>query len=368
MTTSPAATAPTARSARRVTTSPLNRLSAALAAAAMAALTACSSGPPREPIKVPAVGDLRAAAEFLQDQVEVRDSRPDWIDRPRVDDGVIYGIGIEEGGRDANQDLFLAMENARRSIVIWLEAQMASSNQPGDLLPPLAVDPDRIGLERLAHDTRADRWYALARLEIAPEAKRNAERVAAIETDLATAQGRVSDGSTESDDRVRAALAILFDVERRRKEQALHRVLTGQELPVPAGLEAAALVERADDLLSRHGVRVLVQGGPIPGLQQAVGSAVGEVHLQTDEFGRGLVSVQIVQSDSFGPGNPYLEVDGTVEVAIDGGDARTYSTPFRVVTTGVSADDARYRASRQVNAEVARIVRETLRNMARVDG
>ena len=119
----------------------------------------------------------------------------------------------------------------------------------------------------------------------------------------------------------------------------------------------------ADTTLSRHGVRVIVEGVDVPGLYESVRSAMGEVHLQSDEFGRGLIAIRIFESDGFGPGNPYLEVDGHVEMAIDGGDARTYSTPFHVVSSGVSADEARFRAARSINEEVVRIVRETLRTM-----
>jgi hypothetical protein len=313
------------------------------------------------------VGSLRAAADVLVDQVEVDDEAPDWLDRDRVEDGILYGIGIQTGSsRQPEEDLYLAMHAARRAIVVWLEARGAGIARPGALLPPLRVDPEHVGFERLAYDEENDRWYALARLDIASEAAAVQAAVVELERRLAAAQLRVVDPGVEPDDRVQAALSILYSVETRQQYDALHHALTGEQISPPAGLDDASLLDRADDVLARHGMRVTVQGWSVPGLYEAVGTALGEVHIPIDEFGRGMVSVLILESDGFGPHNPYLELDGRVEVAIEGGDARTHATPFRVVSTGASLEEARFRAARSTNEEVERIVRETLQTIGGV--
>jgi len=141
--------------------------------------------------------------------------------------------------------------------------------------------------------------------------------------------------------------------------------LDGQQT---TGLEDAVLQEYADNYLSEHGVRVLTEGMDVPGLEHTVASVLGEVHLPAQEFGYGLIAVRMRESHAFEPAVPYLEIDGRVEVAIEGGDARTYSTPFHVVSSGVDVEEARFRAARSIHAEVERIVRATLRAMAETGG
>jgi hypothetical protein len=352
--------------AAALTTRGRQRAGPVAAATLLLVAVACASGPPREPIKMPPVASLRAAAGVLVDRVEIDDEAPDWLDRDRVEEGVLYGIGIQPGGRDPVEDLYLAMHGARRSIIVWLEARGAGSSGPNALLPPMRVDPDRVAFERLAYEKGANRWYALARLDIAGEAAAIEKEVVGLEQKLAAAQLALVDAGVEADDRIQAALTILYGLDRRRQYGTLHLALTGKELVPPTGLDDATLLERADDALARHAVRIIVQGWSVPGLYEAIASALGEVSIRTDEFGPGLVSVLVLESDGFGPGNPYLEVEGTVEVAVAGGDARTRTTPFRVVSTGISLDEARFRAARGINQEVRRIVRETLRDMAGV--
>lgn len=334
-----------------------------LALALLPTFGGCASRGPREAIRIPPVAGLRSAAEILVDRVEVDDEAPDWLDRDRVEDGMLYGIGIEAGGRQPAEDLYLAMHGARRAIVVWLEARGAGIAQPGALLPPVRIDPEHVAFERLAYDEKAHRWYALARLDIGAETAAVDAAVVELEHRLAAAQVRVVDPGVPEDDRLRAALSILYDLDRRHQYAAIRHALTGDQRTPPTGLDDESLRPRAAEVLSRHGVRVIVEGWSVPGLYEAVGGAMGEVHLPTDEFGRGLVSILVTESDGFGPGNPYLEIDGHVEVAIEGGDGRTYSTPFRVVSTGASLDEARFRAARAVNQEVGGIVRETLRTI-----
>lgn len=324
---------------------------------------ACSSPPPREPIDLAPTLSLRAASELLMDRVEVDDRAPDWINRDRVEDGVIYGIGIQSGSRNPSDDLFLAMHAARRSIVVWLESRGAGAEGADGHSARLRVDPEHIQFERLAHDTRSNRWYALARLAIAGEVAQIQAAVTTLDRDLATWQSRVVDPGVADDARARAALAIIEGVDLRSQYDALHLALTGAELATPPGLEDATLEARANDLLAQHGVRVVMDGGFVPGLYEAVGAVLAEFHLRTDEFGRGLVAIQIHESRGFGDENPYLEIDGHVEVAIEGGDSPGRTTEFHAVSTGSTLDEARFRAAREIREEVSRILRDTLRSV-----
>jgi len=324
---------------------------------------ACSSPPPREPIDLPPTISLRAASDLLMDRVEVDDKAPDWLDRDRVEEGVIYGVGIQSGGRNKSEDLFLAMHSARRSIVVWLESRGAGAEGTEGHPARLRVDPEHIQFERLAHDTRSNRWYALARLAIDAEVAQIQAAVTKLERDLALLQSRVVDPGVADDARAQAALAIIEGVDLRSQYDALYLALTGSELVPPPGLEDAALESRANELLAQHGVRVVMDGGLVPGLYEAVGAVLAEFHLRTDEFGRGLIAIQIHESRGFGDENPYLEIDGHVEVAIEGGDSPGRSTEFHAVSTGSTLDEARFRAAREIREEVARIIRDTLRGI-----
>jgi hypothetical protein len=321
----------------------------------------CASPPPREPIAIAPTLSLRAGSELLLDEVEVDDHAPDWLARERVDQGIIYGIGIQTGSGDDSEDLFLAMHAARRSIVVWLESRGAGAEGQNGHPARLRIDPERVQFERLARDTRSDRWYALARLEIASEVAQIEAAVQPLEAGLAALQQRIGDAGISDGARAQAALALVEGVDLRQQYNALYHALTGGELATPPGLEDATLLARANELLAQHGVRVAVDGGFVPGLFEAVTDVLAEFHLRTDEFGRGLVSVQIHESKGFGADNPYLEIDGFVEIAIEGGDEPGRSTPFHAVSTGATLDEARFRVAREIRAEVARIVRETLR-------
>jgi len=338
--------------------------SALIAGALSLGLLGCGSSQPRQVIQIPATGDLRSATELLLPRVETVKEAPDWVHRPRLDQGFVYGVGIHPGRRSPDQSLYMAMNAARSAIVAWLEARGARAESPADLNPPLIIDDDVIDFERLAHDPRRNRWYALARLDVEANKAAIVTQVVRVENSLRRAQLKLMEPSIEDDDRIRAALALIYGVDRRAQWAGAYHAMSAEGLTVPAGLEEARLRDQADDVLSTHGVRIVVDGPDVPGLYGSVSSAIGRVHIRSDEFGRGMVAVRIVESSGYGPGNPYLEVDGQVEVAIDGGDSRTYTTPFRVVSSGIDLDEARFRAARSINQEVERILSDTLRSMA----
>jgi hypothetical protein len=316
-----------------------------------------------EAIQLPAVSSLRAAANILVADVETNEGPPKWLHREREVGGYIYGIGIQSGGRGSAQDLHLAMHAARRTVVVWLESRGAGAGAPASLLPPMQLDPEQIDFERIARNTRNNRWYALARLDVARESAELRTAVADLEREITQARAELNDSSATSNERLRAALSIVYDVDRRKQLDAIYHALTHSNLTPPAGLEDTALLDTATGLLSSHGVRVVVEGRPVAGLHETVSSAIGEVQLRSDEFGRSLVTVRLIEGNEFEPSDPYLKIEGHVEWSIESGEGPSLGTPFHVVSTGDSLEEARFRAARTIHQEVARILRETLRTL-----
>ena len=74
----------------------------------------------------------------------------------------------------------------------------------------------------------------------------------------------------------------------------------------PADLSDSVLRERADDLLSEHGVRIRVEGTTFEEmestLQASVTNAIGEVHLKRSDSGFGLIRVDLNESWTFNRG------------------------------------------------------------------
>ena len=334
-----------------------------LLVASLGLFVACAGGPPKA-IELPAVASLEAASDLLLDRVEVDDEPPDWLDQDRVAKGHIYGIGIQKGDRRPNEDLYLAMHSARRTIVVWLESRGATADEPGSLLPPVRVDPERIDFERLARDKKANRWYALARLDVEREAGLIRAEVEKLEQRMKAAVERIDDDDAPPAVRTRAALGLRYDVYRRGQYDRLFYALTGEALEHDEDLDDAKLGALADEALGAHGVRIHIEGSDVHGLPEAIGVALGEVGLRTDEFGQGLVSVRLFESDAaFGPDNPYLEIEGTVETALLGGNEPPTTHSLRVVRTGASLEEARFGAAREINADVQQLVRESLREI-----
>jgi hypothetical protein len=260
------------------------------------------------------------------------------------------------------------MRAARGSVASYLVSRGGLAMTPRELFPPLRVDENAIEFERLAHDRKRNRWYALARLDIASETTKLMKGVNSLNYALSTGRAAVLDDTAEADNRVRAALAIIYALDRRQQYAARYHALTGKGIPASEGLDDSTLQELADDLLDAHGVRVVVYGLDVPGLHDRVSGVLGEVHLRTDEFGRGAVTITLSESDTFDKGYPYLQLDGHIELAIEGGDARTYSEPIHIVSSGVDVSEARSRADRSLNREVSDIVRRTLLKLAETGG
>jgi hypothetical protein len=330
-------------------------------------LASCASPPEPASIPIPATGSLRGAAELLVGQVEQVEGTPEWAHHRRVEGDRVYGVGVEARGTSAEQALYRALRKANASVANWLDGQGVRARSPRALNDRLAVPEERIEFERMAHDEIANRWYVLARFDLAAARGDLHARIAETNVALSRSEARLLDEEQENDERIRAALALIFSLDRRQQYEMAVRALRGEGSEVPDGLDSRVLQEEADNYLSQHGVRILTQGLEVPGLESGIESTLSEVYLQRDAFGRGLISVRLEESQAFERSNRYLEIDGRVEVAIEGGDARTYSTPFHVVSTGADLEEARFRAARTVHLEVARILRETFRAMADSD-
>ncbi len=338
----------------------------ALLPLALFALDGC--GGHRE-LEFPAVGSLWSAAQLMIDQVEETDAPPKWVMQPRSEKEFVFGLGVQRAKHRPEQDLYYAMRDARRSIGDWLGKNEMPKPR---LVPPMPFDLSGIRLEKLAYDTEGESWYVLAFLDMREEAERVAAEITAVEDRLFRSDKRIEDANLEFDDRLRAALAILYDLERRDQLRAQYRVLAAEELETPSHIDAAAFQDHADDVLSEHGVRILVDGDSSDGLyadlEAAVMNAMGDVHIGQNVFGEGLINIWLTESRSRRHGYEYLELGGEIQLNIEGGDARSYTVPLRIVGMGANVDEARFRAVRRASQEVGQIVRDTLLAIASTGG
>jgi hypothetical protein len=320
-------------------------------------------------LDLPAVGSLWSSAQLMVDQVENVNGPPEWAMQSRSEKGLVFGLGVHRANHSPARDLYYAMRDAQNSIGDWLKKNEMPVPR---LVPPHPFDLSGIRLEKLAHDTVGETWYVLAFLDLDEEASRVAADVAALEESLVRADARTQDADSEFDDRLRSALSILYDLERRDQQRAQYRILAGEELETPKLIDVAMLQDHADDVLSEHGVRVLVDGDSSDGLytdlEASVMNAIGDVHIGQNVFGEGMISISLNESHSRRHGFDYLELGGEIQMNIEGGDARSYTVPLRIVGMGSNVDEARFRAVRRARQEVARIVRATLLEMANRGG
>jgi hypothetical protein len=303
----------------------------------------------------------------MVDKAEDANGPPDWALQPRLEDGFVFGLGMRRSQDHPERDLYFAMRAARDSIAEWLaETEMPTPH----LVPPMPIDLSGVRVEKLAYDRKAERWYVLAHLDLQQEAERVAAEVAALEDALFRADKLVMNSDLEFDDRLRSALAILYDLERREQYRARYRVLAGGELEAPRDIDAATLQDHADDVLSSHGVRILVGGDATDALyvdlEASVINAIGEVHIGRNLFGEGLISISLNESQQRRHGWIYVELAGEIQMNIEGGDARSHMVPLRVVDIGPDTETARARAIRHASQEVNQIVRENLLQIAGV--
>ncbi|MCH2184877.1 hypothetical protein MK280_03295 [Myxococcota bacterium] len=338
---------------------------ALIAAVAVWAPSGCSTRRAPAAIKIPAVNGLRTASDILVRDVDTRSGPPKWLNHERVTQGYVYGIGTEEGGRNDSEDLFRAMQAARRTIINFLELNAAQNNaRMGNKQASVTIDVNQIEFEHLAYDERARRFYALARLDIEQQSQDLETQAGVVDQRLKGLAATLEDPDAPDGAKLRAALATSENLDRLKAIDALYTKLTGQTRARSEAVDPAHCTELANSVLADHGIRIVVDGPPVAGLQEAINLVLGEAHLSTDEFGRGLITVHLHESNGFSPGNPYLEIDGSVEIALGGAGEQTYGSTFNVVSTGDSVEEARFRASRTINEEVSSIVRSTLQSIA----
>ncbi len=330
-------------------------------------LAGCAAQQGHRALALPPVGGLWTLALFMVEEAENTNGPPAWSIQTRLEDGLVFGLGIRRAQDRSERDLYLAMREARDSIAEWIDEHEIP---PPRLLPVVPFDVSGIFIEKIAYDWDAERWYVLAHMDLQKEASRVAAKIAVLNDRLSQADQQVVNTGLEFDDRLRSALAILYDLERRGQYRAQYRVLAGEELQGSLELDVATLQDHADDLLSEHGVRVLVDGNSTDALyvdlEASVFNAIGEVHIGRNLFGEGMISISMNEKQWQRDRSVYLELAGEIQMIIEGGDARSYTVPVRVVEIGVDVESARLRAIRSVSQEVNRIVRETLIQIAGV--
>ncbi|MDG2050370.1 MAG: hypothetical protein P8M78_09430 [Myxococcota bacterium] len=338
---------------------------ALLATLTLLSSPSCSTRRAPAAIKIPAVNGLRTASDILVNDVDTRSGPPKWLNHERVTQGYVYGIGTEDGGRHDSEDLFRAMQAARRTIIDFLQLDTPNQETYGvDQPNSESIDPNQIEFEHLAYDERARRWYALARLDIEQQSQDLETQASAVDERLKRLTETLEKPDAPDGAKLRAALAIAGSINQLKQIDALYTKLTGQKRASSEPVDEAHCLVLANAVLADHGVRIVVDGPQVAGLQEAINLVLGEAHLSTDEFGRGLITVHLHESNGFGPGNPYLEIDGSVEIALGGAGEQTYGSTFNVVSTGDSVEEARFRAARTINEEVSSIVRATLQSIA----
>ncbi len=328
----------------------------------LAVLTACGGKSPSgdDRVPIPAVSNLREAADMLVAQAEQVEGRPEWVSRTSDDDRNVYGIGTARAKRDAGQDLYTALESGREAVLKYLRESGLETEPPLGFSGPLPQDPTRIQFSRIAFDTEGRTWYTLAVLAKDQEAAQAARRIADLDDLLDERKAITLDPRTSESDRIRAALALLHVVDERAQWNARHAYFAGAALPEPAGLERDAIVRLSRSVLSEHQVRVVVEGDRVPGIEAAIESVLGQFYMSTSEFGTGLVYVTLEETTSESADMELLVLDGLMQLTLEGEAGRSISRPLRAVTTYDNLDAARARNARIIDAAAMEATREAI--------
>lgn len=327
----------------------------------VAVMAACGGkSPSEERMPLPAVTNLREAADFMVSQAEEIEGPPSWLGHTRDDGDAIYGIGTTRAKRDAGQDLFMALESGRNVVLKWLAESGLESKAPLGFSGDLHQDPNRIQFARIAFDTEGRTWYTLAVLEKAPEVAEAKRKLAEIDAQLLDRKAVALDPRTSDSDRVSAALTLLHVVDERAQWNARHAYFAGSEMAPPQGLDQASVVRLAQSVLSEHGVRIIVDGVSPPGIEAAVEAVLGSFYMAADEFGTGLVLITLEETTSESAGMELLILDGVMQITLEGEDGRSISQPLRAVTTYDNLDAARARNARIIAEAATAATREAI--------
>ncbi len=313
-----------------------------------------------ERVPIPAVSNLREAADFLVSQADEIEGPPEWLNHERDDGKSIYGIGTARAKRDAGQDLFSAMESGRNVVLGWLGESGLETQAPLGFSSELQQDATRIQFKRVAFDTQGRTWYTLAVLDKAPEAEEAARKLSDIDAMLLDRKAVALDPRTSESDRVRSALAMLHAVDERAQWNARHTYFAGSGVQEPQGLDQASIVRLARSVLTEHGVRIVVEGAPVPGIEAAIESVLGQFYMGASEFGTGLVYVTLEETTSESAGMELLVLDGLMQITLEGEAGRSISRPLRAVTTYDNLDAARARNARIIDEAAMHATREAI--------
>jgi hypothetical protein len=322
---------------------------------------ACSHKRPlREGLVIPAVDATRMSAAPLP-EVDERNSPPRWLDHEREDGDALYGIGVVKGRGNRDVDLYRVQEAAEASVADWLRDRGMRTAAPRDLVPPLDVELRAIFIEELAHNKKSNLWYCLARLDRDAEASYAKDRWKEINERLDAARDELDADAAEQ--RVRAGLAILFDLDRRTQYRVQYHTLTGKTLDPPRRLTDRRIENAARQALAAYGVRVNVAGATVAGLREAVAGTLQRVSLQTAANGAGKVEVRLDRREASTDGRPFVYLDGELRVRLEGPAGPAHVVPLRAKGSGTDLEEADAEAARRVKDAVRDALMETLRGI-----
>ncbi len=324
---------------------------------------ACSHKRPlREPLAVPAPDATRLTGTTAP-EVKERKRPPKWRDHPREKGDDIYGVGIVRGRGNRDVDLYRVRAEAVRSVVDYLRGRGMRVEAPRGLVPPLDVEPRAVFFEKIAHDKRADVWYCLARLDRDAEAHHLKRQVKEENERLARARKGLEAKAPE--ERLAAALAVLFHLDRRAEYRAQYRALTGQELDVPRRLRAARLEAAAREALAAYGVRLALSGDPVPGLAEGLTAVLGKVSLPVREDGAGEIELAVRRRDQWAGGRPFVYLDGELRLHLEGPAGPSRMEPLHVKGSGVDLDEAQAKAAEALTRSASEALLAALGRIAR---
>ncbi len=333
-----------------------------LLAITLAGGLACSHKRPlREGLTIPAPDATRLSPAALP-EVKERKRPPKWLDHPREKGDDLYGVGMVKGRGNRDVDLYRVQEAAEHSVAEWLRGRGMRVESPRGLVTPLDVELRAVFFEKIAHNKRSDTWYCLARLDRDAEADYLKRQSKAENKRLATARKRLD--AKEPAARVRAALAVLFHLDRRAEYRAQYRALTGKGLDVPRKLRVDRLEPTARDLLAAYGVRLNTTGDAIDGLTEAVAGALERLSLRPGSTGKGEVSVRIHRREQWAGTRPFVYLDGEMRVDLEGPTGPARMVPLHAKGSGTDLPEAEVQAARKLGEAAARSLIGTARRIA----
>jgi len=334
-----------------------------LVAASLAMGLACSHKRPlREGLTIPAPDATRLTPSTLP---EVKESKrpPKWLDHPREKGDDLYGVGVVKGRGNRDVDLYRVQEAAEHSVAEWLRGRGMRVESPRGLVAPLDVELRAVFFDKIVHNKRSDIWYCLAHLDRDTEADYVKDQSKKENDRLKVARKHLdADGPGA---RVRAALAVLFHLDRRAEYRAQYHALTGKKLDVPRKLRADRLEPAARDLLTAYGVRLNATGHPVDGLTEAVSGALERLSLRADDNGKGEVALRIRRREQWVGSRPFIYLDGEMRIDLEGPTGPARMVPLHAKGSGTDLPEAEVQAARALAKAATESVIATARRIAR---